>query len=189
VAPAPATWVGYSMGGRAALHVALAHPELVRKLVLISTSAGIEDHAEREARRRSDEAIADRIERGGDEGLHDFLSEWLSQPIFATLPKELAGLPERLAANTAAGLASSLRLAGAGAQEPLWGRLPELAARRLPVLLVAGELDAKYSYNAQQMAEMIGPTAAVAIITGAGHACHLERPDVVATEICRFVPV
>jgi len=180
-----ATWVGYSMGGRTALHVALAHPDLVSKLVLLSTSAGIEDEAERAARRRRDYDLADRLERSGDEGLQRFLAEWVAQPLFATLPPERAGLDERLA-NTAAGLASSLRLAGAGVQGPLWQRLPELGTRRLPVLLIAGELDATYRAHAARMAEAIGPTASVAVIAGAGHACHLEQPHQVATAISRF---
>jgi 2-succinyl-6-hydroxy-2,4-cyclohexadiene-1-carboxylate synthase len=180
-----ATWVGYSMGGRAALHLALAHPGLVSKLVLVSTSAGIEDDQERAARRQRDEALAKRIELGGDEGLGGFLAEWLSQPLFATLPPERAGLNERLA-NSAAGLASSLRLAGAGAQGPLWHRLPELAARPIPVLLVAGELDSTYRRHAERMAAMIGPSAAVKLIAGAGHACHLERPEAFAQQVLSF---
>ncbi len=180
-----AGWVGYSMGGRMALHVALAHPRAVPKLALISTSPGIEDDIEREARHAADEALAKRIEEGGPQGLGRFLADWLAQPLFATLPRERAGLDARLS-NSPAGLASSLRLAGAGAQEPLWGRLPELGRRKLPVLLLAGELDRKYCELASATAEAIGPTATVRIVSGAGHACHLERPDEVAGELARF---
>lgn len=182
----PAAWAGYSMGGRAALHVALAYPEAVGKLVLISTSAGIEDQAQRAARRQRDEAMAQRVEGGGDEGLPAFVSEWLSQPLFSTLPPQLAGLAERVAANTARGLASSLRLAGAGAQAPLWHRLPELGARGLPVLVIAGELDTTYREHAERMARAIGPSASVVLVPGAGHACHLEQPELVGEEVARF---
>ena len=180
-----AGWVGYSMGARMALHVALAHPQAVTKLALISASPGIEDDADREARRAADEALAKRIEDGGPRGLGRFLDDWLAQPLFATLPRERAGLDERLS-NSPAGLASSLRLAGAGAQEPLWGRLPELGRRELPVLLLAGELDRKYCDLASATAEAIGPTARLRIVPGGGHACHLERPDEVAGELARF---
>lgn len=183
-----AGWVGYSMGGRMALHMALAHPHAVTKLALISASPGIEDDAEREARRAADEALAKRIEEGGPQGLGRFLTDWLAQPLFATLPRERAGMDERLA-NSPAGLASSLRLAGAGAQEPLWGRLPELGQRELPVLLFAGELDRKYCDMASAAAEAIGSTARVHIVPGAGHACHLERPEEVAGELARFFDV
>lgn len=180
--PGPAYWAGYSMGGRMALHVALGHPERVDRLVLISTTAGIEDPTERDLRRSADHALATRLE---DQGLERFLSEWLAQPLFATLPPEQAGIEARRA-NTAAGLASSLRLAGTGSQDPLWARLGELRARRLPVLLVAGQLDDRYCQHAERMAEAIGPSAEVLIVPGAGHACHLERPQLVAAAIARF---
>jgi 2-succinyl-6-hydroxy-2,4-cyclohexadiene-1-carboxylate synthase len=181
----PATWVGYSMGARSALHVALAHPDLVEALVLISTSAGIEDNALRAERRAADEVLAERIEQ---DGTGPFLASWLSQPLFATLPPERAGLEERLA-NTPAGLASSLRLSGAGAQEPLWGRLPELGARGWPILLIAGERDRRYCDQATRMAAAIGPTATLSIVRDAGHACHLERPQAVAATIANFCTV
>jgi 2-succinyl-6-hydroxy-2,4-cyclohexadiene-1-carboxylate synthase len=175
----PAVWVGYSMGGRVALHVALAHPEQVRGLVLISTTPGIEDSEERDARRASDEALAARAESDGTE---HFIDRWLSQPLFRSLPPESADRQARLA-NTPDGLASSLRLAGTGTQGPLWGRLAELGERSLPVLVVAGELDRKYSEQAARTASAIGPSARLLIVKSAGHACHLEQPEVVSAAI------
>ncbi len=181
----PCTWVGYSMGGRAALHVALAHPESVERLVLVSASAGIADPVARAERAESDERLAQRIEAGGDAGLPQFLDEWLAAPLFRSLPRDAAAMSSRLA-NTAAGLASSLRLAGAGAQGPLWARLGELGQRQLPVLLVSGQLDSRYCLLAQQMADAIGPQASTAVVEGAGHACHLEKPARVAELIAGF---
>jgi 2-succinyl-6-hydroxy-2,4-cyclohexadiene-1-carboxylate synthase len=181
--PQPASWAGYSMGGRAALHVALAHPDQVARLVLISTGAGIEDNVARAARRAADEELARRIEA---EGVESFLSFWLSQPLFATLSPDRAGFEARLV-NTAAGLASSLRRAGQGAQEPLWPRLAELGRRALPVLLLAGENDARYVDQARRMAGAIGSSASVRVVGGAGHACHLERPGEVAEAIVAFL--
>jgi 2-succinyl-6-hydroxy-2,4-cyclohexadiene-1-carboxylate synthase len=176
----PAAWVGYSMGGRFALHVALRHPDEVRRLVLVSTSAGIEDPAERAARCRSDEVLAERVE---DEGLEAFVRWWLAQPLFSTLPAEAAELESRLA-GTAAGLASSLRLAGAGTQEPLWSQLSGLS---MPVLVVAGGLDSKYVDLGEKLATGIGALARLELIPGAGHACHLERPDLFAGIVGPFL--
>lgn len=166
----PAAWLGYSMGGRYALHVALRHPGLVERLVMVSTTAGIDDPAERAARRRADESLADRVE---SEGLEPFLRWWLAQPLFASLPAGQASMEGRLG-GTAAGLASSLRRAGTGTQEPLWSRLSTIA---VPVLVVAGELDTKYAALAGRLVDAIGPNATLATVPGAGHACHLERPD------------
>lgn len=165
----PAAWLGYSMGGRYALHVALRHPDLVERLILVSTTAGIDDPDERAARRRSDEVLAGRLE---EEGLEAFLRRWLAQPLFATLPPGAAELESRLE-GTASGLASSLRLAGTGTQVPLWDRLASL---EMPVLVVAGGLDRKYSELAVRLAGAIGDNATVTIMGDAGHSCHLERP-------------
>lgn len=165
----PATFVGYSMGGRFGLHAALAQPERVTRLVLVSTTAGIEDDDERAARRASDELLARRV---ADEGVAGFVEWWLSTPLFATLPATAAGRDARLV-NTAAGLASSLRLAGAGTQEPLWNRLGQLT---MPVLIVTGALDTRYTEVGRRMAGIIGSNAEHRVIGGAGHACHLECP-------------
>jgi 2-succinyl-6-hydroxy-2,4-cyclohexadiene-1-carboxylate synthase len=163
-----ATYVGYSMGGRLCLHLALARPHLVERLVLIGTTPGIEDDAARDARRASDETLAETLER---DGIEPFLERWLAQPLFSRLTRSAADLESRLL-NTAAGLASSLRLAGTGTQAPLWHRLGELT---MPVLAIAGEQDDKFSSIGRRMAESI-PGATFTTIDDAGHAVHLERP-------------
>ena len=166
----PATYVGYSMGARFCLHLALSSPELVRGLVLLGATAGIEGADERAARHAQDLSAAARLRR---DGLEAFLAAWLAQPLFAGLPAERSGAAERLE-NTVDGLASSLTLAGTGAQAPLWDALPSLA---MPVLVLAGERDAKFRDLAQRMASAIGPNATAALVAGAGHAAHLEQPD------------
>jgi 2-succinyl-6-hydroxy-2,4-cyclohexadiene-1-carboxylate synthase len=137
--------------------------------VLVSGTAGIDDADGRAARRASDEALADRVERIGVEA---FLDEWLSLPLFAGLDATTDGRAARLE-NTAAGLASSLRLAGTGTQVPLWDRLGSLT---MPVLVVAGERDEKFVALAHRLAGAI-PGADLAIVGGAGHTVHLEQPD------------
>jgi 2-succinyl-6-hydroxy-2,4-cyclohexadiene-1-carboxylate synthase len=176
----PAAWIGYSMGGRFALHVALRHPRLVEKLVLVSTTAGLDDPAERQARRESDEALADRVEA---EGVEPFLRWWLAQPLFATLPDPLAQVETRLD-GSAAGLAESLRRAGTGTQDPLWEHLADL---EMPVLVVAGELDTKYRALADRLHGAIGSNSTVAVIEGAGHACHLEKPVEFVQTVCDWL--
>jgi 2-succinyl-6-hydroxy-2,4-cyclohexadiene-1-carboxylate synthase len=165
-----ATYVGYSMGARLALHVALAAPDLVRGLVLLSGTAGIEDATERAARRAQDQQTADRLVA---EGLEAFLDGWLQQPLFADLPADRAFRAERLE-NTVDGLVASLERAGTGSQEPSWDRLRTLA---MPVLVLAGARDAKFVALAERLAREIGGNATLAIISEAGHAAHLEQPD------------
>jgi 2-succinyl-6-hydroxy-2,4-cyclohexadiene-1-carboxylate synthase len=177
LADGPCTLVGYSMGGRIALHTAFAVPGLVRRLVLVGASPGIADAGERSARRRADEALADRIEAIGVEA---FAAEWGAQPLFAGQEERVAAAAhaDRLR-NTAAGLAAALRGLGTGVMEPLWDRLPELA---VPVVLVVGERDEKFRAIASRMAAGI-PGSRLEVVAGAGHAVQLERPDAVAAAI------
>lgn len=165
----PADLLGYSLGARVALHAALQHPELVRRLVLIGGTAGIEDPDARAARRARDDALADDLERTGD--VEGFLRRWLANPMWATLPADAAGLAER-SRNSAAGLASSLRLAGTGTQMPLWDRLGEL---RPPVLVLAGADDARFVAAGLRLARA-ARSAALSLVPGAGHAAHLAQP-------------
>ncbi|QGG95523.1 alpha/beta fold hydrolase [Actinomarinicola tropica] len=165
----PATFVGYSMGGRFALHAALERPAQVRALVLVGATAGIESADERAQRREDDEARARRIE---EIGVDRFLDEWLALPLFAGLSPEAACREERRE-NTAAGLASSLRLAGTGTQLPSWHRLGELS---MPVLVVAGADDEKFLTLGTRLAEAVGGDVEIAAIEGAGHTAHLEQP-------------
>jgi len=174
-----ATWVGYSMGGRLSLHVALAHPDAVERLVLVGASPGLRDDEERDARRRADEALAIELER---DGIDAFLELWLAQPLFSTLSVEGADLAARRA-NSVEGLAGSLRLAGTGAQEPLWDRLHEIG---VPVLLVVGGLDGKFRDLAHAMSERL-PDATVVELGGCGHACHLEAPERFADAVLDFM--
>jgi len=164
--------VGYSMGARMALHAALAHPEKVTGLVLISGTAGIEDDAERRTRREADDALAGRIEGIGTAA---FVDEWLANPMFAGLPPAMAMRGERLR-NSPRGLADSLRHAGTGTQENLWPRLPGLT---VPTLVITGSRDAKFTEIGGRMQRAIsGSTHAQ--VEGAGHTVHLEATAVTA---------
>jgi 2-succinyl-6-hydroxy-2,4-cyclohexadiene-1-carboxylate synthase len=169
-----AAWLGYSMGGRVALQFAEAQPARVAALVLESASPGIADPAERAARVRSDEALADFIEQ---EGIAAFVDRWERLPLFASqvrLPDATReALYRQRLANDPVGLANSLRGIGQGAQAPIHDRLGEVEA---PALLVVGEEDAKFRCLAADMCSAM-PAARVETIAGAGHAPHLEQPN------------
>jgi 2-succinyl-6-hydroxy-2,4-cyclohexadiene-1-carboxylate synthase len=170
---------GYSLGGRVALHVALRHPERLSALVLLSATAGIIDDDERRARVARDEALATRIETVGTDA---FLDEWLTQPLFASLPPNPL---ERAARSTdAKGLADSLRCTGTGTQDWLGSRLAELT---VPTTVVAGAKDAKFITEAERLVEYT-PHASISVVLDAGHAAHLERPEACASALFGIYP-
>jgi 2-succinyl-6-hydroxy-2,4-cyclohexadiene-1-carboxylate synthase len=174
----PFELAGYSMGGRLALHVALALPEWVRRLVLIGASPGIADPQARAERRAADEALADEVEGMSIEA---FAQRWAqTAPVLADQPAVVRAAvhAERLRSQPA-GLAAALRGLGTGALPSLWERLGEL---NVPVDLVVGERDEKFRAIAAEMA-LAAPVARVHIVPAAGHAVHLEAPAAVADVI------
>jgi 2-succinyl-6-hydroxy-2,4-cyclohexadiene-1-carboxylate synthase len=177
VAPDRFTLVGYSMGGRIALHAALALPERIGRMVLIGASPGIADPAERKTRLMDDERLAADIEGMSIEA---FARRWAQTPVLAGQPPEVlaAAHADRLR-NRPAGLAAALRGLGNAALPSLWERLEEI---RIRVALVAGERDEKFRAIAAQMAARL-PAAEVIVVPGAGHAVHLEAPARVASVI------
>ncbi len=169
---------GYSFGARVALHVVLRHPERVTRVVLLGATRGISDRAEREERRRRDAALAERIEEIGTDA---FLDEWLAQPLFARLPPDAR---ERRARSTdAAGLARALRHCGTGTQTWLGD---QLGAVSIPLLALAGARDTKFAREAEAIARGV-PHGTAALVDDAGHAAHLEHPELAASLVASFV--
>ncbi len=170
---APAHVLGYSLGARIALALAVAHPRSIRRLVLESPSAGIEDPDARRERRAADEARAGRIER---DGMAAFIDEWEREPIFASYADLPPARATRLRAdrlrNRPAGISASLRGAGQGSMTPLFDRLAGITA---PTLAIAGARDPAGRIRAEHVARAI-PGARLAIVEAAGHAPHLETP-------------
>jgi 2-succinyl-6-hydroxy-2,4-cyclohexadiene-1-carboxylate synthase len=174
-----ATYVGYSLGGRAALHVALMYPHLVRALVVIGANPGIIDDDERNRRRESDDELSAQLQ---EHGIDDFLRKWVAQPLFGGLEVGDAEMADRLR-NTVDGLSNSLRMAGTGAQGSMWARLREL---NMPVLALAGTDDLKFSAIAEQIARSV-PRGRSVLVPDAAHAAHLQQPQFVVDAINEFL--
>jgi 2-succinyl-6-hydroxy-2,4-cyclohexadiene-1-carboxylate synthase len=170
---------GYSMGGRLALHAALALGDRVARLVLVSASAGIEDAAARDARRAADDALAESIEHGS---IDSFIERWAAVPLFADDPgwvRDEVALEERRCAPSA--LAASLRTLGPGAMEPMWDRLAEVS---IPTAIIAGARDSAYVAAGRRLVAAIAD-AKLTVVPGAGHRLALEAPVAIAESIGR----
>lgn len=177
-----AVLAGYSMGGRIALYTAIQNPMKFIGLVLESASPGLKTEAERSERKQIDNT---RVGMIADLGIERFVDLWYDMPLFESLRDHagiLAELKERVKTNDPAELAKSLEHSGTGVQPSLWQRLQDI---EIPVLLICGELDTKFCETNSEMSRLIN-RAKFAIVPGAGHNVHLERPDEYLTLLREF---
>jgi 2-succinyl-6-hydroxy-2,4-cyclohexadiene-1-carboxylate synthase len=157
-----------------ALHVALAAPERVARLLLVSSSAGIEDASERSRRRAADERLAEELERMPFER---FIERWSAQPLFAADPPDVgARAREDQRRNRPDALAAALRGLGSGEMRPLWDRLGELT---MPVDVLAGDRDLKFQDLARRIVHLL-PRSRLVVVRG-GHRLPLENPAALAS--------
>jgi 2-succinyl-6-hydroxy-2,4-cyclohexadiene-1-carboxylate synthase len=171
--------LGYSLGARVALHVVTGTDLALRRVVMIGAHGGIEDPEARAARRGHDEDIAAALEASGD--VDEFIDRWVSGPMFGRLA-DAADVDERRR-NSADGLASSLRLAGTGTQEPLWNRMPDV---EVALMALAGSDDPRFGAHAIRLAKL-APHAVATLIPGGGHAVHLAQPEMTARLVLHWL--
>lgn len=179
-----AAWLGYSMGGRLALGLAVTYPGVVGQLILESASPGLQDVNDRVARQAADAALAQTILR---DGVPSFVAAWERMPLWksqTTLPTDAAAQQRAIRlANHPAGLAGALRGMGTGAQPSFWECL---AALSVPTLLITGEQDQKFDRIARAMHSSLPRSHHVSVV-GAGHAVHLEAPVTYVDQVTAFL--
>jgi len=176
--------LGYSMGGRVAVYLAVHFPERINKLILESTSAGLITDGGRTARRFRDNRLADRIEAGG---LEAFVNFWERIPLWKTqenLPIDVKNQQRAIRmSHTTHGLANSLRGMGTGVQPNLWDDLEQLS---MPICLIVGEKDRKFHQLNQYMHQLM-KNAQLHIMDNCGHTVHLESPNTYIELIYAFL--
>ena len=177
IAPEQFTLVGYSMGGRIAMHLAFRVSRRVRRLVLIGASPGLKNAAARAERRAADEKLAEYAEQ---RTMAEFADRWARTPVLVDQPEAVRAVVDAdRRRNDPVAMAAALRGLGTGALPSLW---PRLGSLEIPVELIVGERDDKYRAIAAQMSEDL-PHARVVIVPGAGHAVHAEAPEAAARVI------
>jgi 2-succinyl-6-hydroxy-2,4-cyclohexadiene-1-carboxylate synthase len=173
--------VGYSMGGRLALYLALHFPQYFSKVVLESASAGLRTITERSDRLAKDDQLAAKLETGD---FQLFIENWYQQPIFANLrshPNFPQMLEQRLS-NSPIKLAKCLRNLSLGRQPSLWDKLTE---NEVPLLLLVGKLDSKFVQINQQM-QKVCKFSQLEAIGDCGHNIHFENPTLFIDKIQTF---
>jgi 2-succinyl-6-hydroxy-2,4-cyclohexadiene-1-carboxylate synthase len=181
--------IGYSMGGRLALYLAVKFPDRFTRVVLESASPGLKTQKERKERREQDGRLAERLEKDSWE---DFLKQWYDQPLFTTLKRDKKRFAvllasrmdnEKRAPDWKSGLATSLRMMGVGTQPSLWDELHKIEAR---LCLIVGEKDGKFKRIAAEMVSRC-PGTSIGIIENAGHNTHWENPGEFVRQVKHFL--
>jgi len=178
-----AALVGYSMGGRLALYLALTHSEYFSKLILESASPGLKTEKERQARMASDAAVISNLKT---QTIDEFITGWYSQPMFDTIRQDSSKFEELLKSrseNNSENLSKSLKFMGSGVQPSLWDILADL---KQPTLLIVGANDNKFKSVACEMQER-SEAISLATIASAGHNVHFERPQEFVMELQKFL--
>jgi 2-succinyl-6-hydroxy-2,4-cyclohexadiene-1-carboxylate synthase len=186
----PAHWVGYSLGGRTLLHVAIAHPQVVQSMVLVGAKGGFEDAEQARKRIEADEKIAEKLDAmGSKDAFRDWLENtWLAMPMFRGLQPE-AGQPDRRqvdlrVTNNTHNLAQSLRRHGSGMQDYL---VPKLADVQVPTTVLWAERDSDLIMADCKVLADVLPNAYGNEVPSVSHSIPWEAPDLFADFIARTV--
>ncbi|GAQ91163.1 isochorismate synthase [Klebsormidium nitens] len=169
--------VGYSLGARVALYLAVKHPDLMADVVVISGSPGLVTSAEQEARAQHDDRLAQELLR---DGASAFIQRWYEAPMWDSLrsrPDFESLQAERIASASEAELCAALRGLSTGRQPSLW---PDLAGIGGRVFWVTGAQDAKFVGICRGVMEAVKETGrkwTFLELEGCGHAVHVEAKD------------
>lgn len=173
--------LGYSMGGRMALHSLLEPGHPWQAAVIVSAHPGLEDPSEKAARRAGDAEWATRSLAGN---WQQFLDAWNAQPILGGGPPRDPQASSQLIMRRRE-IARSFVDWSLGVQEPLWDRLGEIS---IPVLWIAGENDPKFAALGERAVSLM-PSATFVAAPGAGHRVPWEAPEWFAEQVSRFLKV
>lgn len=172
--------IGYSMGGRVALSLANAFPEMIASLTLISSTAGLKTEQERQQRIENDARIIDKIKTMD---MTDFLHFWYSQQIFSFSSERINSILSQRLMNNKSEVIKSLRFAGTGMMTPLWDNLQNL---NFPILLLSGEKDKKFVRICEEMHKLL-PDSRNIVVQNSSHNLLLDTPVETLNLITKFI--
>ncbi|KAL5828551.1 hypothetical protein ACOSQ3_018019 [Xanthoceras sorbifolium] len=195
ITPRKVTLVGYSMGSRIALYMALRFSHKIKGAVIISGSPGLKDASARKIRRAKDDSSAYSLVTNG---LQLFLDNWYAGELWQSLrshPHFNRIVARRLLHDDLQSLSKVLSDLSIGRQPSLWEDLKDC---NTPLLLIVGEKDGKFKSIAQKMCNEISRGKKSRIHQGAeiheiveipnsGHAVHLENPLPVIHAVREFL--
>ncbi|MFP3974695.1 MAG: alpha/beta fold hydrolase [Chloroflexota bacterium] len=162
-----AYFLGYSMGGHIALELALNHPELVKALILASSSPPLTPPTPEVLKRR--QAMSELLDKGDMEALAEKMTTDAFSPGFQSgNPVEFERYMKVKLQNNPGGIAKIMRRVP---ESP-----PDLSKLKCPVLILIGENDRVMGLEQGKKAQEAIPDSKL-IVLPAGHAVPIELPD------------
>jgi len=158
--------IGYSLGGRLAMHTLLAFPEKWSAAVLISSHTGLKTPEEKLVRIAKDLQWAKRF---SEEKWDTVMEKWNALPIFSET-KAIQRCEEHYNKEL---LSATLKHWSLGKQENLRDKLKALP---MPLLQIAGEKDKKYASTTPDLYSNKS-SFCLSIINRAGHRVFWENPN------------
>lgn len=152
--------LGYSLGGRLALHALLDQPNLWDAAVIVSANPGLENEADREPRCLHDAKWAGRFLSSQD-SWNTLMRDWNSQGVFSkssSFDRLEADFSRKMLADVLTGWSL-------GKQDDLKSDIQRITT---PILWIAGEDDQKFSAIARSLA-FFHPCSRTCIVSNAGH--------------------
>ena len=160
--------LGYSLGGRLALHACLSRPDLWKSAIVVGADPGLESEEEKKLQLDRDRNWAERLKR---EPLEKLVDEWDAQSVFCGIGNQA---PRNLGEMDPDRLSHQFEVFSKGIQQNLVPKLAEL--KRPPVLFVSGEKDQKYQDIGEKLAKSSSAINAQ-VIADAGHRVPWENPE------------
>jgi 3-oxoadipate enol-lactonase len=174
-----AFFLGYSMGGRIALELALNHPEIVNALVLANSSLGLVEVSPENLERRK--LNIELLDKGDLKGFAERMTTSAFSPDFRSKnPAEFQRYMQVKLQNKAEGLACLMR----GMAPP--ANPPDLSKLKCPVLLIVGEQDQYMGVDQGYLAQKTIPGSKLVILP-TGHASAIELPEIFNTKVLEFL--
>ena len=160
--------LGYSLGGRLALHACLSRPDLWKNAIVVGADPGLESEEEKKLQLHRDRNWAERLKR---EPLEKLVEEWDAQPVFCGIENQA---PRNLGEMDPDRLSQHFEVFSKGLQQNLAPKLAEL--KNLPILFVSGEKDQKYLVIGKKLAKSSSVINAQ-VIANAGHRVPWENTE------------
>lgn len=176
--------LGYSMGGRLALHYALRYPTSIKMLILIGSSPGIENPEARQQRFEQDHKLSKWILKND---IKPFIDFWMQTPLIRSqknIPSSIFHpFLERKYQHSPIGLAATLEALSPGKIPSLWKEIKNIIC---PTFIIAGEKDLEYVAIGQKMSPLL-QNARYFSVPNAGHCAHLENLQKFSEEFLNFL--